>query len=259
MMKKLIIASAVCTVFATSMAYAQQDSQRTSAQNNTGNQAYGQSSGATSRNQDAPSGGVGQVFPNDQAQSGSSAGASGTSGAAASGNTMNRNQDAPSGGVGQVFPNDRTQSSGSSGNQSGSAGSSSGQRQGNAQGGKRQGSANAPVYLLVPVETAANDTAMRNGCWARVYSRENFSGDALTLVGPTSLPDMDQAGLFGLNWDDRVSSIELGPKATMTVYDNENFRDIVGQFKPGQRVPDIDTRTGFFDEFSSVKVDCQKA
>lgn len=70
---------------------------------------------------------------------------------------------------------------------------------------------------------------------------------------------MDQAGLFSLNWEDRVQSVEIGPRATMTVYDNKNFQDPVAKFKSGQRVSDVDRRTGFFDEFTSVRIDCQKA
>jgi hypothetical protein len=90
----------------------------------------------------------------------------------------------------------------------------------------------------------------------RVYDRENFMGDRLTLQGPISLADM--SGPFGLNWDDRVNSLETGPRAIVSVYDNPGFIDPVGQFKPGQRIPDISTRTGLFDEFASIRVNCQR-
>lgn len=258
MLKKLMIASAVSAAVATSFAYAQQNSQSASKQNGTDSQSTGQKNeGALKRNQDAPSGGVGQVFPSN-AQTGNSSGASGNAGASGG-----MNQDVPSGGVGQVFPSNaqtgNSAGSSGSGNQAGSAGASSGQGEDKPKdGGKSQTVGKAPVYLLVPVDVAAKDNSMKNGCWAKIYSRENYLGDSLTVVGPSALPNMDQSGLFGLNWDDRVNSIELGPKATMTVFDNENFRDIVGQFKPGQKVPDIDTKTGFFEEFASVKIDCQR-
>lgn len=143
--------------------------------------------------------------------------------------------------------------SGQAGSQQASPGSSK-----TAQSASAKGGAKAPVYLLVPVDVAANESAMKNGCWARLYSRENYGGDMLTLVGPSMLADMDNAGFFGLNWDDRVDSVELGPRASMTVYDNENFRDQVAQFKPGQRVADVSKRVGLFDEFASLRIDCQQ-
>lgn len=251
MLKQLIIVSAVSAAFTVSAVHAQQSS-RDGANTQSSSATLGTQGSGTgmSKNQDAPSGGVGQVFPAE----GKSGSGSGSSGGTGTGTSIDSTASGSSGGTSGTG-----QSADSSGNQTESKGASSGQRQTNAQdSGKGQGNANAPVYLLVPVDVASNDNALKNGCWARIYSRENYAGDSLTIVGPSTLADMDRSGLFGLNWDDRVSSIELGPKATMTVYDNENFRDLVGQFKPGQRVPDIDKRTGFFDEFSSVRLDCQK-
>lgn len=66
------------------------------------------------------------------------------------------------------------------------------------------------------------------------------------------------SGPFELNWDDRVDSVEIGPGATLTVYDNQKFTDQVAQFKPGQKVPDISKPLGFFDEFASVSLTCAK-
>lgn len=128
-----------------------------------------------------------------------------------------------------------------------------------AGGGTAQGKAAGPamVYMLIPVEVAAKADTMKSGCWARIYSNTNYTGDTLTLAGPVSIADMD--GPFGMNWDDKVESIELGPKATLTVYDNEAFRDQVAQFKPGQKVADISRPLGFFDEFASVRMSCAKS
>lgn len=112
------------------------------------------------------------------------------------------------------------------------------------------------VFMLVPADVAAKQSATKGGCWAKIYDGENYMGDTLTLNGPISLADM--TGPFGLNWDDRVNSIEVGSKATLTVFDNEAFRDQVAQFKSGQKVPDISKKLGFFDEFASVRLTCGK-
>ncbi len=112
------------------------------------------------------------------------------------------------------------------------------------------------VVMLVPIAIATKDNSMKSGCWARIYSGTNYSGDTLTLTGPLAIADM--SGPFGLNWDDKVDSVEIGPKATLTVFDNEQFRDQVAQFKPGQKVADISKPLGFFDEFASVRLTCAK-
>lgn len=42
----------------------------------------------------------------------------------------------------------------------------------------------------------------------------------------------------------------------VTVFDNEFFEDQVVRINPGLRLPDLSKRTGFFDEFASIKIDC---
>lgn len=124
------------------------------------------------------------------------------------------------------------------------------------QAGATAGTAARPVFMLVPAETAGKDSPLKSGCWTRVYDGENFTGDSLTVVGPVSVSEM--SGPYGLNWDDKVNSIEAGPKATVTVFDNAGFRDQVAQFKPGQKVPDVSKKLGFFDEFGSIRVACSR-
>lgn len=136
----------------------------------------------------------------------------------------------------------------------GATGTAAGQR-GEQRAGRAAGTT-PHVFMLVPVDLAAKESTTKGGCWARIYDGENYMGDTLTLAGPISLADM--SGPFGLDWDDRVNSIEIGPKATLTVYDNEGFRDQVGQFKNGQKVPDISKKLGLFDEFASVRMTCSK-
>ncbi len=158
----------------------------------------------------------------------------------------------------------QAEASGSSG-QSGTAGAGATGKDQSSQGGgtKQQNAAgkskaaDAPIYMLIPLQTAERDNSMKNGCWAKVYSQSNYGGDSLTLVGPVDMADM--SGPFGLDWDDKVKSVETGKNATMTVYDNEGFKDPVGEFKPGKKVADVSKRMGFFDEFASVRITCGKS
>lgn len=136
---------------------------------------------------------------------------------------------------------------------SGASGAAKSQTQAGAGAGKAPPA--PPIILLVPIDVVGTNSAIKKGCWTRIYDRENYVGDSLTVIGPAALADM--TGPYGLNWDDRVNSIETGPNATVMVYDNEDFRDPVAQFKPGQRVPDLSKRLGFFDEFASIRVECK--
>ena len=62
--------------------------------------------------------------------------------------------------------------------------------------------------MMVPMQ-ASNDLAMEKGCWAKLYDKKNFQGDSLLLVGPINLARM--LGPFGVNWENKVRSIETGP------------------------------------------------
>lgn len=121
-------------------------------------------------------------------------------------------------------------------------------------GDSAAGSGHPVVYMLVPVQVASRGEAMKGGCWARFHDQQNFGGDSLTLVGPVDMANM--TGPFGINWKDKISSVETGAKARVLVYDNENFKDLVATVKPGQKVPDVSKKLGFFDEFSSLKISC---
>ena len=114
-------------------------------------------------------------------------------------------------------------------------------------------SPNAPIIVLVPVQVAAKDS-FSNGCWARLYDSTNFQGNQLSLVGPVDMPNMRTA--FGTDWSGQFDSIEVGPKATLTVYDNENYKQKAATFKPGQKVKDLDEKMGTFEQIRSAKVAC---
>lgn len=58
-----------------------------------------------------------------------------------------------------------------------------------------------------------------DGCWAQLYDGENFQGNQLTLVGPVDMSNMRTA--FGTDSSGEFDSIMAGPRATVTVYDNE--------------------------------------
>lgn len=111
--------------------------------------------------------------------------------------------------------------------------------------------AHVPVVVMVPTTFRVDPEA--KGCWVEMYSQENFEGDE-TLVGPVDMAKMQ--GPFGFNWENEVESIKTGPKATVTIYDNENFAERSERFGPNEEINDLDNSMELFDDFRSMKVAC---
>lgn len=107
------------------------------------------------------------------------------------------------------------------------------------------------VLLVVPVAYAA-DEKLGNGCWARLYDGGNYMGSQRVLVGPVNIPAMRD----GLGINEKYDSVIVGPKATLTVYDNINYRDKSAVLKPASRTPDLDDKMGLFETIRSLKVSC---
>jgi hypothetical protein len=133
--------------------------------------------------------------------------------------------------------------------QSAASGSSSKQQKSSA-GSTAPG---APVIVLVPVAVATTST-FGDGCWVRLHDSTDFKGNQLSLVGPVDMPNMRTA--FGTDWSGQFDSLQVGPKATVTVYDNENYTQKAATFKSGQKIRDLDEKMGTFEQIRSVKVAC---
>jgi len=110
-----------------------------------------------------------------------------------------------------------------------------------------------PVLVMVPVQVS-KDINTDKGCWVKLYDKKDFQGDSFTLVGPINLPEM--MGPFGFNWENKVRSLETGPNANLTIYDNRNFRDEDKFIDPGKKIPDLSKKMGFFDNFRSMQLGC---
>lgn len=110
----------------------------------------------------------------------------------------------------------------------------------------------AAVLVLLPVQLAS-DEKLANGCWVRFYDGQNFRGSSLTLAGPVEMPQMHPAGNVWRDWESAV----VGPKARVTTFDDENFRQRTASLTPGQRIADLrDQKLGWFDEVHSARVAC---
>jgi hypothetical protein len=124
--------------------------------------------------------------------------------------------------------------------------------------GSRGGSASGPdavVWYILPVAYEVQGNQMSKGCWVRLYSGDEFEGRSINIVGPANLREMQSPYGTGMNnWE----SAEVGPNATVTTYDDENFGSRNATLKAGQRYPDLDdSKLGLFDDIESMKVTCR--
>ena len=110
-----------------------------------------------------------------------------------------------------------------------------------------------PVIVMVPVQVS-KDLTVDKGCWVKLYDKKNFEGESLLLIGPINVAKMIDP--FGSNWENKVRSLETGPKANLTIYDNRNFRDEDKFIDPDKRIPDLSKKMGFFDNFRSMMLSC---
>lgn len=125
-----------------------------------------------------------------------------------------------------------------------------------ADGNKTASAALPPVVLLVPVDYAT-DEKLGDGCWVRLYDSKNYGGGVFTLVGDVDVPNMRPGTVTGLEWGPNYDSVEVGPNATFTAWDDENYRDRTAMIGAGQRVADLSQRLRFGEDMESLKVDCQ--
>jgi hypothetical protein len=114
------------------------------------------------------------------------------------------------------------------------------------------GGEDLPSVILVPHGQAA-DAGLGNGCWVQFYNDKAYGGRSLTLVGPVKMPKMNIPGGLWVTW----SSAVVGPNATVTTYDYEQFKNRTAVLRPRQRIPNLrDRKLGNFENIHSLEITC---
>lgn len=109
-----------------------------------------------------------------------------------------------------------------------------------------------PSVVVVP-RGHTNDKRLGQGCWVQFFDDQAYGGRSLTLVGPVELPKMNIPGGLWVNW----SSALVGPSATVTTFDYEQFKNRTAVLRPGQRIPDLgDAKLGLFEDIHSLRIAC---
>jgi hypothetical protein len=97
------------------------------------------------------------------------------------------------------------------------------------------GCASDPVQLGVSLP-APNP----NGCYVFVYDRAAWQGARVLLNGPDKWSTLERVLLNNEDWRNRIRSMDVGPRATVTVYTERRFMGVSRRFGPGGRVERLD-------------------
>ncbi|OQK15766.1 hypothetical protein AU255_16350 [Methyloprofundus sedimenti] len=77
-------------------------------------------------------------------------------------------------------------------------------------------------FIVVFFGVNSNVYARNDDCWVDLYDATQFEGKHIRLKGPVNLANLLK--VQGENWDKKIESIVVGPKATLTVFENKNFK-----------------------------------
>jgi len=80
----------------------------------------------------------------------------------------------------------------------------------------------AITLITVVVGGTSVAYAKDKDCWAEFYQNSQYGGDHFRLNGPIQLDDL--RSVQGQNWEKRIGSLKVGPTATVTVYENPDFK-----------------------------------
>lgn len=64
--------------------------------------------------------------------------------------------------------------------------------------------------------------AKNDDCWVDLYDDTQYEGNHFRQQGPAKLKSLTK--LNGENWDQKIESLIVGPKATLTLFENKNFK-----------------------------------
>jgi hypothetical protein len=74
--------------------------------------------------------------------------------------------------------------------------------------------------LLLGQSTAV--TAMGKPCWVDFYEYAQYLGAHVRLHGPLSLSNLKDVD--GQNWDSRIDSLKVGPKAKVIIFEHPAYK-----------------------------------
>jgi len=94
--------------------------------------------------------------------------------------------------------------------------------------------AKAMVAIMVLWSAVPTAYAKETECWAEFFQDSQYAGKQFRLEGPVQLENL--SNVQGENWESRIESLKVGPKASVSVFENTNFKLTLKEMK---KYPDL--------------------
>ncbi len=78
------------------------------------------------------------------------------------------------------------------------------------------------ITLVLFLGLSTGVYAQNKDCWVDIFDDTQYKGKQFRVKGPTQLKTLFKVD--GENWDKRIESVVVGPKATLTVFENKHFK-----------------------------------
>jgi hypothetical protein len=75
---------------------------------------------------------------------------------------------------------------------------------------------------MLLVGSASTSYAADKDCWVDFFEHADYGGKHFLIKGSTALENLNKVN--GEDWNQRIHSIKVGPKAKVTVYQNPKFQ-----------------------------------
>ena len=113
-----------------------------------------------------------------------------------------------------------------------------------------------PAIILAPLEIRTEPT-LQQGCWVQLFPQTDYKGDDhLTISGPLDLPSLHNPR-GGVIWKHKTESLIIGPRANVTVFENENYSHKTAALKPGTHEPQLRGNLKFTQSIDSLRIRCE--
>ncbi len=94
-------------------------------------------------------------------------------------------------------------------------------------------------------------------CWVWVYGEPNFQGENDVLCGPFKRGDMGKLpNAHKTDWGSNVGSLRVGPRATLRVWEDDNFEGPSFFVEAGVAIPNLEAAGR--DSIESMELFCWK-
>lgn len=78
------------------------------------------------------------------------------------------------------------------------------------------------IILLIFFGLSSGSYAKNKDCWIDIFDDTQYNGKQHRIKGPAKLKNLFK--INGEDWDKKIESVIVGPKATLTVFENKNFK-----------------------------------